>query len=209
MIISDYYKYIFIANPKTGTTSIQKFLLENDPTARKNILKLNGEYCKVRGHSTANSLKKVMGDKFEEYAKVAFFRDPYSKVVSSYYFYNSCSIYNSLASKKYKWMFSLFRTSQILSAKILPFYFWTLLYPYKSNFEYLCDSDGNLLVDYLGDFQNLKSDFYRIFQNIGLDFSGYELPFINRSNHDEYSLYFRNSFYKGLIDKKINKDFFW
>ena len=41
MIISEQNKYIYLACPKTGTTSVEIFLLDQDPTVFKNKIIIN------------------------------------------------------------------------------------------------------------------------------------------------------------------------
>ena len=48
MIISEKHKYIYLACPKTATTSTEKFLLEQDPSALQNKIKYTNETKNIR-----------------------------------------------------------------------------------------------------------------------------------------------------------------
>jgi hypothetical protein len=85
MIISK-KKYIYMAVPKTGSTSVQKFLLENDKTATKNGAEIEGKFYRFREHMTASGIKTVLGIKYEDYTVIGFKRQSYSRLVSSYFF---------------------------------------------------------------------------------------------------------------------------
>jgi hypothetical protein len=50
-----------MAVPKTGTTSVQKYLLANDKTATINRVEINGKPHKFQGNMTPFNIKKVLG----------------------------------------------------------------------------------------------------------------------------------------------------
>ena len=86
MIILNDKKYIYIAVPKTGTTTVQKYLLKNDTTATKNKLMLKGKEYVFREHMNTNQVKQILGENFDNFKVVAFVRHPYGRLVSSYFF---------------------------------------------------------------------------------------------------------------------------
>ena len=49
MIISPQNKYIYLACPKTGTMSVERFLIEQDPTAFRNEITIDNELIKLLG----------------------------------------------------------------------------------------------------------------------------------------------------------------
>ena len=75
MLISDKHKYIFIAVPNTGSTSIHNFLRKNDDSLRKNIVFVNGKKVTTTPHISAFELKKIMGSDFDNYTKFTIIRD--------------------------------------------------------------------------------------------------------------------------------------
>ena len=66
-----------MAVPKTGTTSVQKYLLENDKTATKNRVELNGKHYKFREHMTALEIKNVLVVNYQNFTIIGFVRHPY------------------------------------------------------------------------------------------------------------------------------------
>ena len=69
--------------------------LGNDPTAVKNVVRVDNEEICVPEHISALELRRRLGDKFDEYTSFGFVRNPFSKLLSSYFFYR-----NGRASKK-------------------------------------------------------------------------------------------------------------
>src|SRR5688572_26418146 len=175
MLISEKNKYIFIAVPKTGTRSVEKYLLENDKTAKRNCVEIEGQTIHVQEHITANKLKEIMGERYNDFVKIGFVRDPYSKIVSSYFFYkNGEAITAGNNSKRFETQL------RIYSARILPFEIWSIIYPYKSNINHLADGKNDLIVDFIGRFENLKDDLVSIFNKLNIRFDNHDLPMINK-----------------------------
>ena len=63
MIISKKHKYIYLACPKTGTTSIQRFLLEQDSTAFRNKIVIDDK-CVCNSHTGHLPMISSFQDKF-------------------------------------------------------------------------------------------------------------------------------------------------
>ncbi len=55
--------------------------------------------------------------------------------------------------------------------------------------SFFCDEDGRFIVDYLGRLENIRSDFQRVCDHIGVDA---ELPHENESSHANYRKYYNN-----------------
>lgn len=201
MIISYENRYIFIAVPKTGTTSIQKLLLESDPTARNYGIEINGRHYSFGEHDTALQIKSELGDLYSEFRTFGFIRHPYSRIVSSYFFYEQGGKRLDKRNKK-----RILRELRFLTAKVLPIKIWSVLYPYKSNKEYFIDRDGNVIVDNIGIFENLDKDFLKIADKIGIPISADKIPHSNRSKHEGKDEYFTNKLHEYLIDLKIGND---
>jgi protein required for attachment to host cells len=53
--------------------------------------------------------------------------------------------------------------------------------------RYLTDKNGEVLVDYIGRFENLAQDISHVFDMLGLEASQLEIPHENRSAHSHYS----------------------
>ncbi len=74
MIISNTNKFIFIFIPRTAGESIRRSLESFVETAANEVVE----------HISANSLRKRLGEKWNEYFTFAIIRNPWSRVVSTY-----------------------------------------------------------------------------------------------------------------------------
>jgi chondroitin 4-sulfotransferase 11 len=200
MLVSEKNKYIFIAVPKTATRSIEKYLLENDKSAKKNCVNVDGKLINVPEHITAFELNRIMGDAYKNFIKIGFARHPYSKIVSSYFFYKNGEALTPGNNSK------TFETKlRIYAAKILPFKLWSILYPYKSNLNHLADNHNNVIVDYIGRYENLQNDLKSIFQKVGVVCND-EIPALNRSKHEKVENYYTSKLHEFFITRKVKTD---
>lgn len=94
MFFSNTYNLLFIASPKTGTVSIHEALEYLDPKSERRKIKIGNKEITSKdldqgiiGHARARELKKTLGDdNYNKLHTIAFVRNPYSKLVSSYFF---------------------------------------------------------------------------------------------------------------------------
>ena len=202
MIISEQNKYIYLASPKTGTSSVEIFLLDQDPTAFKNKIIIDGKLLTFKGHATAKNIKEKLQADFNNYRVIGFVRHPYSRLVSSYFFYKQRGKIDLVNPKKR----GLIHKLKYLSAKILPFKVWALVYPYKSNKEFFVDDENKIIVTQIGLFENLNMDLEKILKKLNLNLDVSKLKEINKSNHESVDTYFKNGLFRKLINIKIKED---
>ena len=101
MVFSEEHKYVFIEVAKTASTSLKRFLLEQDSSSKENIIiSKDNEYIKVNTHVTAKQLKKIMGDYYDNYTIIGFVRHPFSKIVSNYHFYKNGRAYKNFKNRR-------------------------------------------------------------------------------------------------------------
>ena len=93
---------------------------------------------------------------------------------------------------------------KIFFARLVPFKIWALLYPYRSNMEYVFDENQKKIVNRIGIYENIENDLNRVFRGTGIVFHG--LPKMNESRHKDVEYYFKNRLFKTLINLKIRKD---
>lgn len=201
MIISDKYKYIFIAIPKTGTTTVQNFLLQNDDSCKWNFIQLDGKTVVVDEHIETKDLKKVMGKKFDDYVKFTFIRDPYTRIVSSYFFYK-----NGKTLRSQYFFRNLMARLNIILTQIFPFSVWSIIKPQKKMADYFYDNNNQLLINLVGRTENLNEDLLLISKQLGISLKDDAVPFKNKSSHSSVESYYSNKFYKKLYSKILRKD---
>ena len=189
MLYSEDRKFIFVAVPKTGTTSIQNRLRKLDPDLLQNRVRDGqGTLVKVSTHASALEIRKIMGPRAQEFTFVAFLRDPRDVVVSKYHFYRSgrAARKQGLANVQPgdTIRFNLGRTLRVLSAQLLPLSFWARFYPFSSTAHFIPDGSGRLIVDQIGTMERLQEDVDRIFGAFGYSREELQLGTANRTQYE-------------------------
>jgi hypothetical protein len=220
MRISHSKKFVYIAIPKTGSSTVRRLL---DPYSEIKSTQSGGRPGQFDHHITAASLKKIFEKKankiirrnswkWSDYFKFTIVRHPALRLRSSYHYQikigsqppddnllkNDMGFYNRCR--------KLFETGHSLDEAIIsgdmnyrPMHNWTH------------DSDGNLLVDYVCKLENIDAGLPIIWSSIGLDKKDLDqIPVTNRSvetNQDQHpSAYFTGEAY-ALIKQNYAKDF--
>ncbi len=160
-MISHKYKCIFVEVPKTGSSSIRKIIGEPlRPHAGIAEIRLHLQTYlalsrRKRGSKLVSalyfclpdSLKKRRGEHiFNSYFKFGFVRNPWDRMVSLY-------LRKEGVQKRQSMSFDEFIAKATLSSVTC-----INSLPYRSQKDWLSDSSGNLLVDYVGRFENLLND---------------------------------------------------
>jgi len=203
MIISNELKYIFIHVPKTGGTSIVKFLCNYDEFKYTlcgfwdGFYKLNkSKYPKVTTdlyiHASIDevgSYLKKHGEDHKEYFKFAFIRNPWDLMVSSYEYYRQYMIkgVNLPAIEKQK----------VKEALDGDFNDWCIKYAegvqlYLHNRVFSGDKLG---VNHLGKMEDMRQELKFIFWRIAphIDMDAIDLPHLNSTKRREYQEYYNDA----------------
>lgn len=168
--IFDEKKFIFIHIPKNAGISIAKSLI--------------GEQV---GHMTALTFRAIFGKKnFEEYFKFTFVRNPFTRLVSAYEFLQNGG-YGPSDIKPV----SIVRQYRTLEDFVLQYLSPTTakaLAHFRPQHHFICDSFDNIMVNYIGRFEHLDTDYEYIREKTGI---GESLKKINitknkKQNKDDY-----------------------
>ena len=163
-MISHTYKCIFIHIPKTAGQSIEHFFLNLHGLSWENraplLLRYNPDPLKgpeSLAHLTAEEYTKlghISSEKFKNYFKFAFVRNPWARLVSEYR-YRSC--YKKYTFKEF--VLERLPKQDAYSDKyrhIMPQY------------DFIHDRDGKIIVDFVGRFENLQEDFQTVLQKLSI-----------------------------------------
>jgi hypothetical protein len=177
MIISRKKRFIFAAFNKTGSTSIEDAL--SGYNSRLLSFKLSLFYKillrekQLFKHARPLNIKKLLGeDEWNRYYKFSFIRNPWSRAVSLYHYHRKSPIKYPLAQLSFEeWV----EGGGTGTAR-------------KSMFDFICDESGNVIIDFVGRYENLATDFAHVCAKIGVKDA--TLPHLNRSSLGTYVDYY-------------------
>lgn len=174
-MISENYHCIFVHIPKTAGQSVEHFFLALHGLSwqeRASLLLRRNPDPKFGPERLAHlkateyvDCGHIPDEKFRKFFKFSFVRNPWDKLVSVY---------------RYKGFDKNFSFKEFVTSRL----------PAKDNYsgtyrhvtpqhEFLCNANGELLVDFVGKFENLQSDFDLVCSKLGISSS--LLPHVNSS----------------------------
>jgi hypothetical protein len=164
-------------------------------------------------HATAKEILNVVGYTFFSNSfKFSFVRNPWDQVVSFYnhlrkplylpQYYSklmrphyACQI--ALQCNFHDWVLEIYNKEKLQQDEI------SQVNHFQNQCEWLCDSNENLIVDYIGKYESLEKDIEIIGKKIGRDFN--HLPVRNRSQRKDYREYY-DTRTKAIIGDFFEKD---
>jgi len=190
MLLSHTHRFIFIHIVKTAGMSVravlQPYTAEPERFVMRRPAKMAGDRVNplykvwetLLLHPKASEVKKELPPEiFESYFKFAFVRNPWDLMVSMYHF-----ILREPEGERYERVKAL--------GSFDAFVDWAVSVPEPFpkgsttlQSEMITDAGGNLLVDFVGTFENLEEDFSEVARIVGIQT---KLPHVNRSVHEDY-----------------------
>lgn len=187
MLISDSHRFIFLRMRKVASTSMKTVLLPlciPKPTGRfahfKSRAWLEWDYHKYvcRAHDDIRAAQRRMpAEKFNQYFKFAFVRNPWERLVSEYEYLLERPTHGRHARVKKLGSFKQFIHMQIPRSDA-----------YQINM--LCNRKGDLLTDFVGKLEHLQSDWQTVCERIGIPCQ--PLPHKNTTKHRRFQDYYDN-----------------
>ena len=198
-------KAIFIHIPKTAGSSIRNCLSNNGFNQHGHV---SNFYRKDSTISIKHQPCKFLKNNYiENYFKFCFVRNPWDIVVSSFLWWK----------RAYEWAS---RTGwghprkRELMKKIYTMNFSEYLKSYASNLNeiyshemgqhfWIVSEQNEMIVDFIGRFENLQEDFNTICDKIGIPQQ--QLPHTNKTNHKHYTEYYDDET-RQIVAEKYEKD---
>ena len=192
-MISNKYKCIYVHIPKSAGNSIE-YALGHDRN-RKDILDINEKTYTDISHNTAAKIKKhhTNEEQWNNYFKFAIVRNPFDRIVSSYNFLckitKTSNLRDSVPFKDFVFRKGIFKNDFHPSIIIKKNNKYRQIMP---SHQYVYDENNNLLVDYVGKFENLKEEWDFICKQLKVEL---ELGHYNKCNRD-------NEHYRDYYDEE-------
>jgi len=168
------HKFIFIHIPKTGGTSIQHALgNENTSTVR------HGHHGRLYEY-----LAKYGPEIIDDYFKFTVIRNPWDVEVSAYFFNRQYKgSIRQWRRNPYWWCLNKFCRTHTFSEYILSNLWFT-----DAKYQRFFEIDGQQRMDYFIQFDQLQEDFDTVCEKLGIDTT--ELPRCNTSRHKHFTQYY-------------------
>lgn len=176
-------KYIFIHIPKTAGTSVRSALKTADFPHKS-----EGTRWIYHKHTPALTIKRNISNSiWDSHFKFAFVRNPWDLMVSSYHWWlRKGKLFDKSTAQKATQVeqcsdFKEFLLSDFGSTHINEF-------EAKDLSHWLCDENGEIIVDFVGKVENLERDLEYVFNQLGT--SCPKLKVRNASQRDIYQKYY-------------------
>jgi len=212
MLISHNHKLLFVHLQKTGGETVSKLLAETVP----DLDRLEPKHKFAR-----QGREEVRG--WDEYFKFAFVRNPWDRLVSWYSMIRNAAImyrvHRTPTNRRQESHIRQVRQNRL----------WRYVLDNSSTFEefiynctddiamgegvaysftynqldYVTDSNGRLLVDFIGRFESFETDLRKVFRILGVEPE--LVPWENRSSHAHYSLFYTAET-KKIVSERFKRD---
>jgi hypothetical protein len=199
MLLSYSHRFIFIHNYRVAGTSIRKSL---DKYVRRPLLrrifekiglgnKLSHHKWKTfPAHIKANELRRILpADLYDTFYKFAFVRNPWDWQVSLYHY---------MLKNKSHWQHRLISAMKSFDEYIV----WRVNEGKVLQKDFVTDSEGTMIVDFVGRYENLSNDFLQVCKVLNIAAS---LPHINKSSHMNYRSYC-SAETRNLVEENFSED---
>lgn len=190
MIISHRKKFVFIHIYKVAGTSVRSALAPYaDVTFRKytahRMLYVLGLAPAPGDHHKAIDIRAKLGGKtFDSYYSFAFVRNPWDWQVSLYHYICSHPLH-----PQHRTIKKLENFNDYIS--------WRIDNGVELQKSFVTDLDGRVILDFVGHYENLSSDFAKACQALGIEST---LPHKNISKHQDYKQYYNDRTAQKIAD---------
>ena len=203
MLISKRHKFIFFHIPKVAGSSVTRALRKHSDYPIERIYNYMIDYLGViprlnlyNMHITPIELQELMKNlsNFDEYYKFAFVRNPWDWHVSQFMYHKQKSnayYHNEFKNMEFcNYVDWAIQEENIVSAN-------------ARQKAFLSDNNGNLMVNFIGHFENLKRDFELIRNQIGVNS---EIASVNPSKRKSNYRDYYNAELKSKIEEAFQED---
>ena len=195
MIVSNTLRCIFVAIPKTATHAIRfalrPYLDETRDWEQVGLFvqkKLPfAELARIdTGHIQAREARPILGEAlWREYFKFAVVRNPYDRFVSFCAFVHREEL--TFAQNPRPWMKRTLADPATRNRVL-----------FRPQHEFICDAQGEPLLDFVGRYERLEEEYARICARLGIPAD--RLPRVNRSRRGPFPDYYDEELRAAVFD---------
>lgn len=233
-------KAIFINIPKTGRTYISEnlvkyygfteyldgdyedeYTLEQIENETFDINKINskksffnkdiGIINYFKNSKYLNKKINLNDDKWKDYFKFCFVRNPYERVVSGYEYVISKAMQKAefFKSKRSSLQITPLTFEQFLNQNKTSFNDFNYIHVFRNQTFQIIDENNNIFVDYIAKYENIEDEFRYILKKIGFtnDEIEHETEPLNVTKHEHFKYYYENNNILNIINNLYNEDF--
>lgn len=176
-MVSSSHQFVLVGIPKTGTTSMQYFFDPNSVppiTNYETFMGWNEQHKIYMQHATMDQILEIYPRNINSYFKFAFVRNPFDRAVSDWKW--MCKD-QQIVGSFIDYLSAKGDFSAILSGEKNKNWRGDHIMP---QYDFIHDKRGHLLVDFVGRFENLQTDFKHICDKLGIPCS--HLPNVTGAN---------------------------
>jgi hypothetical protein len=184
MLLSRSHRFLFVHVVKTGGVSIREALAPFAYHPGRSLWRRAGRrlglatrdpLAALAPHATAAEVRAVLPVRtFDRCFKFAFVRNPWDWNVSFFHYVLQTPEHPLHAGASHMSGFGEFLAWRANHSRLL-------------QKDFIADQDGNLLVDFVGRFEDLEEDFGKVCSTVGVRAA---LPHLNQSRHGDYRLHY-------------------
>ncbi len=199
MLLSYDHRFIFIHNYRVAGTSIGKSLEKyvKRPLLRRIFEEMgvgnklsHHKWKTFPAHIKASDLRKRLpAEIYDSFYKFAFVRNPWEWQVS---------LYHHMLQQKTHFQHALVESMKNFDEYIV----WRVNEDKVLQKDFVTDSAGKMIVDFVGRFEVLRKDFHHVCNVLNINTS---LPHINKSSHMNYQSYY-NVETRRLVEENFSED---
>jgi hypothetical protein len=213
------WNFVFVAVSKTGSSSIRHRLVKlgaAEPGGKDGFSFIDYKHAQ---HYNIQEYRQILGDELDDRFKFAFVRNPWSRLVSNFTMLTRGKVttiprdWRGDPARFQQWIKKVLDPEYVakdfcIRGKLCTHERSTLI----PQLDWLVDADGNLDVDFIGRFENIRADFHTVLTRIDKvrplpdKKRFWTLPHHNSTNNKQHYSEYYDDKTRELVGKVFKRD---